>query len=194
MPRRNAGIKTSEGDWMKRIGITGIFLFLLACGSFADMFGGTITFKDGGTVDFTRLGNEKPLVYKLNGKLGEQEVRYDFSDLGEIVFANGSFTSGDGEAVVISKAGKRFSLTDCRCDGYLESGTFFSSTLFYTYLDPITNKEQTAYKAFSEVASITIGKAQGNVKKNPTTSEWFPSNYNFDPFTGEKLVWAKRAE
>ena len=28
--------------------------------------------------------------------------------------------------------------------------------------------------------------------KNPATGEYFPSMYNFDPFTGESLEWAKR--
>ena len=178
---------------MKRIGLM-VLAGLLATGCFAEMFGGTIAFKDGGTVAFVRLGNDTPHNCKLYGKLGEQRVEYRFEDLGQIIFSGGSFSSGKGEAVVVSKNGKRFLLTECTVTWHSVKGAANSGELIYRYLDPITSQEQNGKEPCEKIASIAIGSATGDVKKSPTTEEYFPSMYNFDPFTGEKLDWTKRAE
>jgi hypothetical protein len=178
---------------MNKFGVLVVAGFL-AAGCFAEMFGGTIAFKDGGTVEFVRMGDGSPAEYTLFGKLGEQRVEYKFNDLGQIIFSGGKFDNANGEAVVVSKAGKRFSISNCTVSGKSPRWKYANSSLLYRYLDPITNQEQDGKEPPEKIASITIGAAQGDVKKSPTTGEYFPSMYNFDPFTGEKLEWAKRAE
>ncbi len=174
---------------MKRIGLM-VVAGLMAAGGYAEMFGGTIAFKDGGTVEFVRLGGKYPLVYDVSGKLGAQSVRYRFEDLGQIIF------SGGDDMIVVSKQGKRFALTDCKFHWGSpdRSSNVDGSIVQYRYLDPVTNLEQDGDEYYGKLAFITIGSKQGTVKKSPTTGEFFPSIYNFDPFTGEKLEWAKRTE
>lgn len=41
----------------------------------------------------------------------------------------------------------------------------------------------------SKVVRVVFGKDFGNAKENPRTGQIFPSSYQFDPFTGEKLRW-----
>ena len=78
---------------------------------------------------------------------------------------------------------KRFTVT---------SGRFNYRAVHYVYRDPVTGKVTATSAKIEDVASIVIGKHVGNAKHNPKTGEYFPSMYNFDPYTGDKLVWCER--
>ena len=90
-----------------------------------------------------------------------------------------------GGVVVVSSSGKRFVLTSCTVGDYGE--------LKYCYLDPVTDGRRfTKTTIQKNIVSIKIGEHVGRMKKNPTTGEFFPAIYSFDPFTGQKLEWANQ--
>lgn len=71
------------------------------------------------------------------------------------------------------------------------SGT--PSAINYYYYDPISQSEQRIRLGTVEVRNnintITFSSEVGRLKYNPKTKQFFPPDYIFDPFSGEKLVW-----
>ena len=103
-----------------------------------------------------------------------------FSEIKEVVFDH----KGDDAVVIVSKSGDRFTIAD----------KYINRTVaYYVYHDPITRKLKQSTAQWKDISHISIGDDAGDVKVNPTTGEYFPAMYVFDPFTGEKLKWATRA-
>ena len=63
----------------------------------------------------------------------------------------------------------------------------------YVYLDSITKQRQQGEDRCRVISHITMGDHVGPFKQNPKNKQYFPAIYNFDPFTGEKLIWTSEA-
>jgi hypothetical protein len=158
----------------------------------AEGFRGVIAFRDGRTVEFEYLGVlNHPQEARLYGNLGKQPIKLEFHEFSEVHFSNpdGTYTGHmGGEAVLVSKDGRRFTLQDVLVavgDG--------RGAIRYVYQDEITRGvKQGGVQIYRTVSHILIGKSSGDLKKNIATGEFFPSIYNYDPFTGAKLEWDKR--
>jgi len=61
----------------------------------------------------------------------------------------------------------------------------------YFFFDEISLEEKAVdiYDEHKVVNTITFGENIGRMKFNQRTKKYFPSDYIFDPFTGEKLTW-----
>lgn len=154
----------------------------------AEGFSGRIFFRSGNSVAYVHLGKlDKVVTYRLWGKLGGQEVRFKLSEVKKLVFDH----KGDDTVMVVGKGGDRFTISphEIRSDPNI-TGT---GGVGYVYHDPITRKLQYASAEYKHISHISIGDDAGDVKVNPTTGEYFPAMYVFDPFTGEKLKWSTRA-
>ncbi len=160
-------------------------------------FGGTLVYGDGQTVTFERLTlgeSGDPAKYMIKGRVGQQRVKYAFSELKNIEFADYRTESYHedrrGDLVVTGKTGKQITVTDafvyCRSPGR-------DGSIYYRYNDPVTGKvKHQGQPIYQSIARIMIGEHQGRLKKNPTTGEYYPASYNFDPFSGRKLIWSTR--
>ena len=51
---------------------------------------------------------------------------------------------------------------------------------------------QSTTRVWGNLTRISLGEDSGDSKWNPTTGEYFPALYVFDPFTGDRLEWANR--
>lgn len=180
---------------MKR-GITVIVFALLmtALPVFAELFEGTLVFRSGDRVDFTRLGTQYVEGYELMGKMGSQEVKFGFHELKTIVFTSDrqcycDRKRGGGEVLIESRSGEKYTLTDVYV---LVQGRGFISTIGYSYNDPVTKAlRQTEAKIMDNIHAIEIGQKVGRLRWNSATETYFPSSYVFDPYTGAKLEWAE---
>jgi hypothetical protein len=164
-------------------------------------FSGILSFRNGDTVRFNHLGEKEcPHEHYVEGKLEAQNVKYRFSELSEILFVESSTTYGydrvlKGELIVISRSGQRFVLTEAYvwCWVNLNKNNVLSASngkIYYTYIDPVTRSlRETDIFIKNTVSSIKVGIDVGSMKYNPSTKEYFPHCFVFDPFTGEKLVW-----
>ncbi|MCD6327931.1 hypothetical protein J7M28_10320 [bacterium] len=160
-------------------------------------FGGTLHFRDGQSVHFDRLGTtSKVKDYELQGHLGKQNVKYALSELGQVIFSDkeamryvknlnikGFRYYNLGTVIVVNKKNERFTLVKCYIRG--------DSKLAYVYNDPVTKGLRESAVSFSEIGHIAIGEHSGTAKLNAGTGEYFPAIYIFDPFTGERLIWAE---
>jgi hypothetical protein len=179
---------------MKKIFFAGVALMVAGMVMAKDDVKGyraTISMSNGNTVQTEYWGWEDGIdQYFLAGKLNGQRVRYELYELKEIIFTdnkNHSYSEKNGgPVIVVSASGKRFTLTDAGIDiGHLK----------YCYLDPVTESRKFTYTPISgSITSIQMGDQVGAMKKNPATNEYFPATYSFDPYTGQKLIWANPAE
>jgi hypothetical protein len=153
---------------------------------------GSIYFRDGRIIEFSSLGGVDFLKeYVIHGKLGLQDVAYKFSEVAQIEFPNKEATfyssASESEAIIVSRSGNRFTLNDV----YFKNANTRDTTqaIDYVYLDPVTNERRRGNDAFRDISHIELGEHAGRWKHNPRNNAYFPSNYNFDPFTGDKLEW-----
>ena len=152
--------------------------------------GGSIYFRDGRIVEFSSLGEVDDVWgYALVGKMGLQNVAYKLSDFSQIQLPNEKdefYNSGGSEAIVFSRTGERFTINDAYFKRNPGDSTRYLS---YVYLDPITRARRQGTDAFRDISHIEFSDHAGRWKHNPKNNAYFPSNYNFDPFTGDKLEW-----
>ncbi len=151
---------------------------------------GSIYFRDGRIVEFSSLGEVDDMWgYALVGKMGLQNVAYKLSDFSQIQLPNEKdefYSNGGSEAIVFSRTGERFTINDAYFKRNPGDSTLYLS---YVYLDPITRARRQGTDAFQDISHIELGEHTGRWKHNPRNNAYFPSNYNFDPFTGDKLEW-----
>ena len=180
-------------------------------------FAGTINFRNGEVVKFNHLGTQDSVFqYGVMGQLGMKKVRYDFTELNEVIFADKAcaYRSGGhrfwnvgerGTLEIVSRDGTRFTLTDAAVIGVTprsRSGIHSLSTgeIYYTYNDPVTRSvrdskakigDRIKAKTGDGIASVSIDRVVGTMKLNSETGAYFPSTYNYDPYTGQPLTWAE---
>lgn len=180
---------------MKRILVISVIMFSAGVLMAVDGYRATLCLENGNTVNVEYFGAEKGVdTYKLRGLLNGQQVCYDLSEISEVIFSEYKTKSYmtepsyvPGDAIIVSKKGKRFSLTDASIGCHNLS----LSRIYYCYLDPVTEAKMFSYSLiFKKIVSINIGDNVGSMKKNSATGEFFPAIYSFDPFTGQKLIWA----
>jgi hypothetical protein len=62
------------------------------------------------------------------------------------------------------------------------------SRIFVDYVDSFTGQLMKNYDLdMSKITAVSFGQDIGNMKFNPITKQIFPKEFNFDPYTGEKL-------
>ena len=162
---------------------------------------GTVHYRDGRSVDFERIGllkDDEPRETIIAGKIGDQTVRYKLHDFSEIIFTGNHRYSKNhrGPMIVTNPEGERYTLEDAYVEVWfssLRSRNDHSGRFLFAYNDPITKKLTQGSDTFGDdISSITLGEHRGELKQNPSTEEFFPAAFNFDPFTGERLVWQSR--
>lgn len=152
-------------------------------------FKGTIFFRNGDSVEFDHVGDlNRVQEAKIYGKLGSQVVNYLLNDLKQIVFSNPEeYYQRNGTVIIINKQGERFTISESSF--YAPNG----GGINYVYQDPVTKGlKETEAQVWKNISHIAIGEKSGDIKRNSKTGEYFPAMYLYDPFTGEKLEWAKR--
>lgn len=120
--------------------------------------------------------------------LGKQHVEYKLSEIASIIMPQSDTEGykGSGQAIVLAKNGKRFTLEKAHV------GLFQASPgqLSYFYEDPVTGRVKHASLVIHKtLAEIRSGTTTGRLRYNPITKEFFPTTYNYDPYTGVKLEW-----
>ena len=66
--------------------------------------------------------------------------------------------------------------------------TNLMNKIFVDYVDAFTGQLMKNYELdLSKITAISFGQDIGNMKFNPITKQIFPKEFNFDPYTGEKL-------
>jgi hypothetical protein len=155
---------------------------------------GVIHFTDGRQVKFKHFGTTSRVGdVHVQGYIGTQRAEYTLDELGEIHFANpeGFYREGEArdELLIISKAGDQFTMRGTRVTSRGGGKQDFRGVIRYVYLDPVTRQLRDGQDSCLNSSHITMGKSTGPLKRNPKNGQFFPSIYNFDPFTGEKLQW-----
>lgn len=148
-------------------------------------FSGTLHFRNGQSVFFDHLGDTHGAArYVLKGRLGSQEVEYEFADLSQLIFSE----KEPSTVIIANREKQRFTITDCRVWMGAKPA---AGSISYVYNDPVTHALKESSARLRELTHIAIGERSGTSKLNPKTGEFFPAMFLFDPFTGEELVWAE---
>ena len=156
----------------------------------AEGFDGTICLRTGKCIDFKHFGKIDDVRGQvIEGYLDGQKVTIDVSDLSEVIFSRTYPQSR--QIIVVNKEGERFTMErawNCSVQRGKKVGCGGAS---YVYQDRITGKLSSSFAVSKDILSFSIGHS-GAVKRNTRTGEFFPSIYNYDPFTGEELEWADK--
>ncbi len=157
---------------------------------------GTISFRSGEVINYEYLGSVNNIkTFGVRGNLGSQFVTYNLSELSEVIFINpnADYRRNFSDIIIVNKNGKRYTLTDAYFYILHKDGPTAHSQIVYVFRDPVTNNLKTAPANIrNNVYSITIGNNIGKMRFNPKSGEYFPSTFIYDPYTGDKLVWASR--
>lgn len=161
-------------------------------------FSGTIYLRDGSAISFSHLGDLNSVENAhVAGKMGPHSLNYRLEELKEIIFVDKtkyySRISGEiASAIIINKDGEQFTLDDCTFYGNWRNQSS-AGYIYFVTIDPITKQlKRNTLAIRNNVYRVVVGEDIGNIKLNPKTSQFFPPYYNFDPYTGQKLIWAKR--
>ena len=151
----------------------------------AEKFSGSIVFRDGSTAGFHYMGVvNRPIDRKILGTTQDDRVSF-LSDIKELHFADrhGEYDGQDkSRCLATGFSGERFTIDNCG---------FAGGQLGYTYSDPITKELDYAVAKASDISRVVIASLPGNIRANMETGTLFPEVYNFDPVTGEPLLWKK---
>jgi hypothetical protein len=72
----------------------------------------------------------------------------------------------------------------------LKKAQLYNGLLYFHYYDDISQQERSGEKNFKKNITIIEFKEKiGTIKYNSRTMKYYPGEYIFDPFTGEKLAW-----
>lgn len=150
---------------------------------------GTVFFRDGRMVQFTSIGEiDKRWTYGLRAKLGLQSVSYRFTEIASIQLANPKeryIGEESSEVLLTSLSGDQFTLRSVELVGNSKQVSRFA----YVYNDPVTMKRRQGSDAWHDISHIEFGPHRGRWRRNPENDTYFPSTFNYDPYTGQKLVW-----
>ena len=121
--------------------------------------------------------------YSISSSLGfvrtleSQTFSVKISDISKLELINGTWGS---------KSLIRVTLRNVKADNlYLVQHLH---NLYVDYLDDFTGQIMEGYELdLSKITAISFGQDIGNMKFNPITKQIFPKEFNFDPYTGEKL-------
>jgi hypothetical protein len=99
-----------------------------------------------------------------------------------------------GTAVIHTKDKKRYVLTKAGVGNEFNTHAYIE----YECFNDLEQKNQTfRLKTASDpkaVFTLILGTESGDLKQNPKTKQFFPIDYRFDPYTGEKLILAKEED
>ncbi|HOI64329.1 MAG TPA: hypothetical protein PKX57_08895 [Mesotoga sp.] len=146
----------------------------------------TVLFNDGQVIHaerFIRFYYGDGSSYSLSSSLGfvrtleSQTFSVKISDISKLELLDG----GWGRNSLI-----RVTLRNGKADNLYLVATL--SNLYVDYLDGFTGQIMENYKLdMSKITAVSFGQDIGNMKFNPITKQVFPKEFNFDPYTGEKL-------
>jgi len=190
---------------MKKILIGAIILILTTlCLANTEGYNGIVVMRDGNQIPFLWLGSlSGPDTYLINGNLYGAFVSYDFKDLGEIQFENIErgiyWEEGDTLRAGINRRGMIYAIKNGKTSILEEALVAYSpresscrSVIRFVFRDVVTGKiMEGSARPGDQIRSIIIGEQRGSAKQNPSTKEFFPWSFNYDPYTGELLVLAK---
>ena len=192
---------------MKKILIGAIILILTTlCLANTEGYNGIVVMRDGNQIPFLWLGSlSGPQTYLINGNLYGAFVSYDFKDLGEIQFENieggicwekadnFNFKAGvNRRGMIYAIKNGNTSILEKALVAYAPGEDSGRSVIRFVFRDAVTGKiMEGSARAGDQIRSIVIGEQRGSVKQNPSTKEFYPWSFNYDPYTGELLVLAK---
>jgi len=163
---------------------TSIFCFLFALLNFSttgfaqEYLSGSIVDQRGNATKISRVRADSIIGGKFKGK----DIKIKFLKLKKLEYL-GNYTYR-----VTNKANKQFKIEE----GYIVTPDRKKKyDIKYFFFDEISLEEKAVdiYDEHKVVNTITFGENIGRMKFNQRTKKYFPSDYIFDPFTGEKLTW-----
>lgn len=112
----------------------------------------------------------------IKGRYQGKEVEIKFSNLKKLE------NLGQGFWRITNRQGKQFNI---------EQGEVYThnTRIYYRYFSPIELKEAEQTVSYGEVRFLELGGEIGRLKVNQRTEQYFPPDYIYDPYTGEKLDW-----
>ena len=100
--------------------------------------------------------------------------------------------------MIVNRSCTKYGLRDSQIEMGMKDGDKIHAVLAnhlksikVTYIDEITKEKQETYVSpCSEPGYLKMiyFDEVGNLAFNPRSKEYFPASYNFDPYTGEKLI------
>lgn len=149
---------------------------------------GTVTVEGGETIEFVAIGSVQngeilPLddnEARVRGEYQGKQLEMGLRELQRIeVLERGvRVTTPSGETFILSNV-------DIQAGHRVIGGN--SPELDVVTRNPINNSLDDQSFQAGEIKRVTINSGY-SLKKNPNTNRYFPSSYNFDPFTGAELV------
>jgi len=182
---------------MKKILIGAIILIsTVLCMANTEGFNGTVVMRDGNQIPFLWLGFlDKPFTICITGSLYGAIVNYNFKDLDEIQFENvngGIYDEGRRGMIYAIKNCKTAILEQAVVQWTTSDSYYTRDKIYFVFRDAVTGKiMEGSARPGDQIRSIVIGEQRGSAKQNPSTKEFFPWSFNYDPYTGELLVLAK---
>lgn len=157
-----------------RISVILLALILMAASVRADgrFLSGVIKAEGGRPISALEINGED----QVRGMLDGVRIRIPFAKLKKIR------NLGHGVALVVNLDGEEFKLDKVRAGNK-------DGLIYYKFFNEVSKETQSGRLAFENVESIDFGQDVGQVKMNPKTGKYYPADYLFDPYTGEKLVW-----
>lgn len=139
---------------------------------------GSIVDMEGNATKISRIRADGVIL----GTYKAKDMRIDFAKLKKLE------NLGERTFRVTNKADKQFDIKDVSIYSFDPPNKEYRQRKYH-YLDEISMEEKTVAFKVGDIHTLTFGTDIGRLKFNQRTKQYFPSDYIYDPFSAEKLVW-----
>lgn len=161
-----------------------ILVFMLQVSS--QSFSGDLEYISGDILDkngnLTKISDIRADSY-VAGEYKGKKIKINFSKLKRIDVIS------DRSVRVKNKQDSEFILEKARINTPNNGCSGLCSTIIYRYFDPINMDKSSVKIRTSEITQLTLSSNIGRLRFNEKSKVYYPSDYLFDPFTGEELMW-----
>ena len=188
--RRNQLI--ARGTSMKA-SLIALQLLLLAAPLTAEDFSTATIINDGGKkkIDVDRISVSAYITGDYKGK----PTTLPLKRVKQVTFSSvrslNRFPLYRGECVAETTDGKRFAFQNAYLAHRGGNGQGEICNIVYYCFNEVEERYQHFEFNVRTNPTLMMGKNSGDLKFNPKTKRFFPSEYRFDPYTGEKLIFEK---
>jgi len=156
-------------------------IFLPALALAGEHTAGTMFNKSNQAIKVTGFDDECRVIGNLKG----QRVSLPFTELKSL-----QVIGPDNQYSIIKVQSRKNETSFILNESYIDHGNR-RGNLLYSFINPVTGNQEGSWINVKDIKSIILRDDFGPLKYNPKTEMFFPQDYVYDPYTGEKLIWGK---
>ncbi len=165
-----------------------------------ERWGGEVMLSNGESYqadEFNISSDTRPLKFRLVDEQKERLVRWeDIAKIEIVEFKSGTYDSDSsrffdclGEGTIMVLTLRNGNSTRVILNPCLGSAALRVQRLGIRYVDEFTGEEAISGFKWKNVRAVSFGSDIGRLRYDDEANEFFPATYNFNPYTGRKLIW-----